>query len=193
MKCHRLYKSYGQVGLFPWYTGNKHADITDKSSGIICIVNLNDTSADGTEIIPNGFIKSDSCFPSAELLEGLAKRNGIYQFSGKAGDAILFDKSIPHRGSHVSGKHTRYSLWFQITDSLAEREQLLISASQIPLEDKLLQEYRNIVHVTLEYNHPITTSSDLPTNILARGLMCVLIRRLRSIPISLICSVKRFF
>ena len=164
LKCHRVYKTVGKTSNFPWHTDNKDKNSKfDNSKGIICILYLNDILKGGLEVIPNGYHKAEFSIPDNKIIRSLISQNGTYRFEGKAGDAIFFDQALIHRAAQDFFGGKAYSLWFQITDKNAIREQLLLKNHQIPPEKDIKYKFLNIGIKSDDYAQPKTRENQIST------------------------------
>ena len=165
LKCHRVYKTVGKISNFPWHTDNKDKNSKfDNSKGIICILYLNDIKKGGLEVIPKGYHKAEFSKPSNKVIRSLIRENGTFRFEGNAGDAIFFDQALIHRAAQDFFAGKAYSLWFQITDKNAVREQLLLKNHQIPSEKDVKYKFLNIGIKSDDYAQPKTRESQIPTS-----------------------------
>ena len=156
LKCHRIYKTSGKTSNFPWHTDNKDKKSkSDMSKGINCILYLNQIEKGGLEVIPNGYYKSKYSKPSNKIIKDFIKKNGTYKFKGDTGDAIFFDQALIHRAAQELFAGKAYSMWFQITDENAVREQLLLKNHQIPSEKDKRYKFLNIGIKSEDFAQPV--------------------------------------
>lgn len=162
LKCHRVYKTIGKIPNFAWHTDNKDKNSArDSSKGIICILYLNNIKKGGLEVIPKGFHDEKLSKPNPEYIKNLISKNGTYKFVGLSGDAIFFDQSLIHRAAQELFAKTAYSLWFQITNDQAKREQLLLTNHQIPKQGDMRYDFLNIGIKTEDTAQPKTKEKQI--------------------------------
>lgn len=194
LKCHRIYKTVGKISTFPWHTDNKNkTSKLDLSKGIISIIYLNDVNKGGLDLIPRGYDKSQNSKPSNEIINNLIETNGIFKFKGKSGDAIFFDQALIHRAAQDLFGGKAYSLWFQITDKNAVREQLLLKNHQIPSENDIKYKFLNIGFKSEDFAQPITKEKQIHTTYVFKLLILSIANNIDNRIRALIRPFKKFF